>query len=71
MKVDDRVRFKGPQYEHAGGPFIGQLGTVTERAGHHAQQFGHEREELVTVHFDGDEKATVLSINRIEPMEDK
>lgn len=66
MKASDRVRFKGPEYIHAAGPFIGQLGTVTERNGYYAQRVGHEKEELITVHFDGDEKPTVLAINRIE-----
>lgn len=67
MNVDDRVRFKGPVYKYTTGLYIGKLGTVKERAGHHSQKMGEERVELITVHFDGDDKPTVLDINRIEP----
>lgn len=66
MKVGDRVKFIGPEYEHAVGTKIGQLGTVKERAGYRSQKVGEAPEELITVDFDGAERPTVLSINRLE-----
>ncbi len=65
MDPGDRIVFTGPIYKHSDRPFIGQEGVVTKREGHKCQLAGEEEQELVTVHFDGDEQDSVISINRI------
>jgi len=65
MNVGDRVKFIGPEYRFTNHPLIGQFGVITEMAGHRSQRVGEEPKELVTVKFDGDDKPTVLDLNRI------
>jgi hypothetical protein len=68
MNVGDRVRFIGPAYKPLGmnGPAVGQSGTVTEVEGYTSTYPGEALEQLVTVRFDGDEKASVVKISRLE-----
>lgn len=65
LTVGSRVVFIGPEYETTLYPYVGQRGVVTEMKGLYAQQYGKEPVELITVDFDGDEKPTVLGIDRI------
>lgn len=68
IKEKDSVVFTGPEYKRAGGPIIGTRGIVIERNGNYVQPVGEERQELVTVLFDGDTKASVVGLNRISPV---
>lgn len=65
MNIGDRVKFIGPEYKYAAGPFIGQHGTVTARDGHKAGLVGEELIELITAQFDGADRPSNISINRI------
>ncbi len=67
IKAGSRVMFIGPCYPaEVGGPKLGAIGTVTERGGYHAQRVGGPRQELVTVHFDGEPKAHVVAVDRVD-----
>ncbi len=67
MKVGDKVRFIGPEYGTSmHGPFLGQLGKVVAMEGYVKMNIEGFVEELVTVQFNGDKKASVVSVKRLQ-----